>query len=482
MPLLLPAELRTERLRLARPMPDDAPRVAEAVHETLSELAQWFQWGRLLARYGDIEDMGGRAVSGQTRFDELDRPVWFIWEGDRFVGEVLINNPHWDSDRAVELQIWLRKSAWGRGLAREAANAAIRHLFEVEGCAMIEALIGSANASSRKLFTSLGFKAFGVRSDHNRYLLTPQDLGMEAHHLGVVVLSHPECLEHEVFPGHPEQPARIEWVLDAVRDLPVTVLGAPRDEQAPHLAHTDAYLVEVERKLPDEGSAHLDPDTDVSSASFQAALRGAGGCVAGVDLVLEGRAHAAFIVTRPPGHHAMPDRSMGFCLLASCAIGALHAVSRRGLSRVAIVDFDVHHGNGTEAIVGEDPRLRLWSLHEQDLFPMGVHGAVAPHSRTTRIPLPHRSTGAHMREVAREAILPAIRDFEPQMILVSAGFDAHQADPNSTLQWRGEDYAWLTAELMRIAPVVSTLEGGYSQEALTEGARAHVAALVEVSG
>lgn len=476
--MLLPPLIATERLQLRRPRADDAPRIAEAVEETLPDLAEWFKWGELLARYGDLEDMGARAVSGQRRFDELSNPVLFIWHDHAFVGEVLVDNPSWASDRALELQIWVRRGARGRGYATEALEGVVRHLFEVQGCRTLEARIESRNASSRKLFLRAGFQPYGNLSDLNRFVITADDANPPERPLGVVVLTHPECLEHLVGDEHSERPERIQAVMEGLKGLDITVLGAPRDRASTELAHPATHPEDVDGAAPEEGVARLDADTDISAYSVYAALRGVGGVVAGVDLVLAGRASSAFVVTRPPGHHAQREQPMGFCFFATAAIGALHAVRTHRLQRVAVVDFDVHHGNGTQAILESEPNTLFVSTHEVFLYPQTGAPSEVGCGNVLNVPMEPHTSGAAYRERFADVVLPRLRAFDPQLVVVSAGFDGHVRDDHSTMMLDAEDYRWITSRILEIAPVVSVLEGGYDLVALALSARAHVEAMV----
>src|SRR5690606_11530329 len=233
-----------------------------------------------------------------------------------------------------------------------------------------------------------------------------------------------------------------------------------------------------------EGIVPLDPDTVLSPGSPEAALRAAGAGVAAVDLVMGGGADAAFCAERPPGHHATAAHAMGFCLLNNIAVAAAHALDRHGLSRVAVVDFDVHHGNGTQAIFQDDPRVLYASAHEMPLFPDSGHpkdrGTGNVHNAALRA-----GTGSHrFREAWRERLLPAVDAFAPELLLLSAGFDGHRADPVAHIELEADDYAWLTCELVALAGrhaggrVVSMLEGGYDLAALAECSVAHVRALL----
>jgi len=454
----------------------------EAVEETLPDLAKWFRWGEPLARFGDFEDMGARAITGERRFDELSNPVYFIWHDFVFLGEVVIRNPHEASEGVVELQLWIRRSAQKRGYGAEALQAVVQHLLEVQGCTTLEALVDGRNGPSRKLFLQAGFTPYGNRDNHSRYVLTAQDARVRERHLGVVVLTHPECSEHAVGEGHPERPARLEAVLEGLRGLDVTTLGAPRDAASTALAHPEGFHERLEDAAPADGVVSIDPSTDLSAGSVRAALRGVGGVVSGVDLVRSGRASSVFVATRPPGHHALRDRPMGFCFLATAAIGALHALRKRRFQRVAVFDFDVHHGNGTQAILEDEPNVLFISTHEAYLFPQSGAASETGCGNVLNVPMEPHTSGSAYRARVTEVALPRLREFRPELIIVSAGFDGHARDELSTMTLGAEDYRWITAQLRSIAPVVSVLEGGYDLVALSLSARAHVEALIDGGG
>ena len=304
----------------------------------------------------------------------------------------------------------------------------------------------------------------------------------------VLVLTHPASREHVTPPGHPERVARIEAVEAMLARPPFAALPraeapAAADKQILR-AHAADYVDMIKRSAPAEGLVNLDPDTWMSPGSLEAARRAAGANVAAVEAVVRGEARAAFCAVRPPGHHAERRRAMGFCLFNSAAIGALHAVEALGLSRVAIVDFDVHHGNGTQDIFWSDARVLYASSHQMPLYP----GTGAREERGVgnifNAPLAPMTGGAEMRAAYEDIILPALADFAPELVIISAGFDAHRADPLANLMWVEEDFAWVTREICRIAAatargrVVSTLEGGYDLDALAASAAAHLEVLM----
>lgn len=304
-----------------------------------------------------------------------------------------------------------------------------------------------------------------------------------------LLLSHPDCLGHETPPGHPESVARlkaIERALAAPAFKAIERRAAPLVQESDlALAHPPEYIRAIAEAVPEAGFAQLDADTWLSPGSWQAALRAVGAVISGVDAVLAGEARNAFCAIRPPGHHAEQAKPMGFCLFGNVAIGALHALERHGLERVAIFDFDVHHGNGTQAILWDEPRIRFVSTHQMPLWPgtgsPDEHGA---HGNILNVPLAPLTEGAGYRAAAHPA-LEWLDDFAPELVLISAGFDAHAADPLANLALREADFAWITRELAAIANrhadgrLVSTLEGGYDLSALAASTAAHVAVLME---
>ncbi|SFT92910.1 histone deacetylase family protein [Sedimentitalea nanhaiensis] len=303
------------------------------------------------------------------------------------------------------------------------------------------------------------------------------------------LLTHADCLAHVTPDGHPEQVARLEHVLYALQPLEVARITAPlaADDDILRI-HPASYLAELRRASPSEGHRALDADTWMSPGSLDAAFRGAGAMVRAVDMVLGGEAPNAFAAVRPPGHHAETDTPMGFCLFGNAALGVKHALDHHGLNRVAVVDFDVHHGNGTQDLLWDEPRALLISSQQIPLFPgTGRASETGAHDNILNLPLPPESGGAHMRREYQHKALPRLRDFAPQLIIISAGFDAHADDPLAQLNWSTEDFAWLTAEICEIAAdvcqgrVVSTLEGGYDLNALSASVRAHVQELMKAA-
>jgi acetoin utilization deacetylase AcuC-like enzyme len=302
------------------------------------------------------------------------------------------------------------------------------------------------------------------------------------------LFTHPSCFGHDTGPSHPEHPSRLKAVLGALEAPEFAALvhkEAPRaDMDQLTRVHTRAYVEHVLSAIPARGFAALDPDTIVSPGSNEAALRAAGALCAAVDAVMAKEATNAFCAVRPPGHHAEIERSMGFCLFNNVAIGALHAHARHGCARVAILDFDVHHGNGTQDVVGRDGAFFFASVHQSPLYPGTGRRDERGVGNVLNVPLPPMADGEMFRHVWGELVMPRLIEFHPQFILVSAGFDGHEADPLAALRYHEDDFEWATAEVVRIARdccdgrVVSALEGGYDLHALGASAAGHVRALM----
>lgn len=299
---------------------------------------------------------------------------------------------------------------------------------------------------------------------------------------------HDDCLDHVTPDGHPEQVARLHSIAQALAPFEgLDRRAAPicTDDDI-LLCHPPAFLDRITTTAPASGWAMLDADTHMSKGSLIAARRAVGANIAAVDAVLAGDVQNAFVATRPPGHHAEQNTPMGFCLFGNIAIAARHAMIRHGLDRVTIVDFDVHHGNGTQALLYEEPRAQFISSHQSPLWPGSGHPhETGGHNNIFNHPLPPHSTGADMRRLYEDEIFPAIDRFQPQLILISAGFDAHAADPLAQLNWDKEDFTWLTRRICDLSSlhckgqVISTLEGGYDLKALAESVAAHVNVLAE---
>lgn len=302
-------------------------------------------------------------------------------------------------------------------------------------------------------------------------------------------LTHPAALQHVTPAGHPERVERLEAIYAALRHDDFAALDrrtAPAADEAEVLrCHGAAYLAEIRRARPEAGWVQLDADTSMSPGSWEAALRAIGGAEAAVDAVLAGEAKNAFVAMRPPGHHAERARSMGFCLFGTVAIGAKYALDHHGLSRVAALDFDVHHGNGTQDLLWDEPRAMFVSSQQMPLWPgTGAADETGAHGQVINLPLPPGSGGPAMR-AAWEAALARVASFRPELILVSAGFDAHRDDPLANLDWTEADYAWITHAICDLAEetcggrVVSALEGGYDLDALAASVATHIRVLME---
>ena len=300
--------------------------------------------------------------------------------------------------------------------------------------------------------------------------------------------THDSCLRHDPGPGHAESPARLKAVLQALdsdRFASVDRIEAPRATREQLLrVHTAAHVERVLAHASIDARVQLDPDTWMSPGSAEAALRAVGAACAAVDATLAGQVSRAFCAVRPPGHHATPDTAMGFCLFNSIAVAAMHAVAAHGLKRVAIADFDVHHGNGTQAIFEREPRVMFVSSHQSPLYPETGFAHEHGVGNIVNAPLPAGAGSMAFRETWHHELLPRLHAFKPQLVLVSAGFDAHRDDPLADLCLGAEDYAWITHQLVELARVhaegrlVSSLEGGYDLRALAASAAAHVEALL----
>ena len=298
--------------------------------------------------------------------------------------------------------------------------------------------------------------------------------------------THPACLEHDTGAGHPECADRLGAVLEALhRAFPrMEWIEAPRASRGQLLRVHDPRLLATVLAPQPPGQTRLDPDTVVSPGSAEAALRAAGAGVAATEAVMHGEADVAFCAVRPPGHHATIEAAMGFCLFDNIAVAAAHALDRFGLARVAVVDFDIHHGNGTQAIFEQDPRVLYLSSHQAPLFPWSGAANERGAGNIVNLLLPAGADSEAFRRGWREILLQALDAFAPQLLLVSAGFDGDRRDPLAQVNLVPDDFGWITGELARLAGrhaegrIVSMLEGGYDLQALGEGAVAHVAALL----
>lgn len=301
--------------------------------------------------------------------------------------------------------------------------------------------------------------------------------------------THPACLSHITGPDHPESPARLAAVLRALdrdRFAMIDRVEAPRATREQLLrVHTAAHVERMLAPVEPGRTQYLDEDTALSPGTAEAALRAAGANVAAVDAVLGGHVRHAFCAVRPPGHHATRDAAMGFCLFNNVAVGAAHALAAFRLKRVAIVDFDVHHGNGTQDIFWREPRVLYASSHQMPLYPGSGEPAERGAGNIINRPLSAGDGPYIFRELWEGDLLPRLRAFKPQLVMVSAGFDAHESDPLADLCLGSEDYAWITAKLVELADhcaggrLVSTLEGGYDLKALAACTAAHVEVLMD---
>jgi len=304
--------------------------------------------------------------------------------------------------------------------------------------------------------------------------------------MATALFTHADGLNHVTPEGHPERVARLEHLLHALAGLDLKREAAPEATEAHlRLCHPQSYLDALREMAPERGMRQVDGDTWMSPGTMSAALRGAGAGVAAVDAVLEGRLTNAFCAMRPPGHHAEHATAMGFCLFGNASIAARHALETHGLGRVAVVDFDVHHGNGTQDLLWNERRALFIGSHQMPLWPgTGSKEERGAHDNVLNLPLPPGSGTAEMRAAWGPA-LKRLRAFAPDLLILSAGFDAHQDDPLAQLNWTVEDFRWITRSLCDLANevcggrVVSCLEGGYDLDALSDSGKAHVEELLE---
>jgi acetoin utilization deacetylase AcuC-like enzyme len=307
--------------------------------------------------------------------------------------------------------------------------------------------------------------------------------------MSTLLITHPACLEHLTPLGHPERPERlraVEHALEAEKFQTLVRVAAPRAAlEVVALCHPMDYVTDLQNAAPQQGLIHLDADTSMSSGTFEAALRAVGGAVHAVDEVMAKKASNAFVATRPPGHHAETARPMGFCLFDNAAIAARYARKHHGVARAAIIDFDVHHGNGSQEIFWADKSVMYGSTHQMPLFPgTGAVGESGEHNTIVNAPLRPGDAGEAFRAAFESRILPRLRDFRPELVIISAGFDAHMRDPLANINLVEEDFVWVTQKIMEVADqyangrVISLLEGGYDLQALGNSAAAHVMTLM----
>ncbi|MDO8988982.1 MAG: histone deacetylase family protein [Sideroxyarcus sp.] len=299
-------------------------------------------------------------------------------------------------------------------------------------------------------------------------------------------ISHPLCLKHDMGPHHPECPARIHAIEDQL--IASGLFGYLQHHEAPEVTreqllrvHEAGYIDMIEASAPHQGSVAIDGDTEMNEFTYPAALRSAGAAVMAVDLVMAGKVENAFCNVRPPGHHAEKGQAMGFCFFNNIAVAAAHAMAVHGLSRVAIADFDVHHGNGTEHIFRDDPRVMLCSTFQHPFYPYG--GAESGNEHIINVPLAAGDGSVKFRDAVTNHWLPALETFKPELLLISAGFDAHREDDMSAIMLVDGDYGWVTEQLKQVAAkhckgrIVSMLEGGYELHALGRCAMSHIKVL-----
>ncbi len=307
--------------------------------------------------------------------------------------------------------------------------------------------------------------------------------------MSTLLISHPACLLHLTPAGHPERPDRLRAVEAALEAETFQMLARVEAPRAPletiALCHPMDYIEALRDATPEEGLVQLDADTSMSPGSFEAALRAAGGAIHAVDEVVAKRAANAFVATRPPGHHAETARPMGFCFFDNAGIAARHAQNKHGIARAAIVDFDVHHGNGSQEIFWADKTVMYCSTHQMPLFPgTGAIGEAGDYNTVVNAPLRPGDGAEKFRDAFESRILPRLTEFAPELVIISAGFDAHYRDPLANINLEEADFAWATQKIMEVADrhaggrVVSLLEGGYDLQALGNSVAAHVNALM----
>jgi acetoin utilization deacetylase AcuC-like enzyme len=304
-----------------------------------------------------------------------------------------------------------------------------------------------------------------------------------------LLLSHDACLDHLTPPGHPERPDRLRAVKQVLAqkqfDSLVRELAPEGSLGDVTLCHSESYVTELRSVAPTDGMVYIDGDTSMSPGTWEAVMRGVGGAVAATDAVMTGKHNNAFVAVRPPGHHAEKATPMGFCFFDNVAIAARHAQRKYSIARAAVIDFDVHHGNGTQDIFWADKSVMYCSTHQMPLFPgTGASGERGEHDTIVNAPLRPEDGSAKFRAAFEGVILPQLQKFAPELVIISAGFDAHRRDPLANINLDAADFGWVTQKLMDIADksaggrIVSVLEGGYDLQGLQESVAAHVTALM----
>jgi acetoin utilization deacetylase AcuC-like enzyme len=302
-------------------------------------------------------------------------------------------------------------------------------------------------------------------------------------------VSHPDFYQHEMGPYHPESPGRLSAIDDQLLASRIgdflTPIDATLATQAQiELVHRPEMMGYLKKHIPKEDYFEIDPDTWMNPFTFQAALRAAGACIAAVDAVMTGQVNNVFCSVRPPGHHAEPDQAMGFCFFNNIAVAARHALSKYDLKRVAIIDFDVHHGNGTQAAFENDPNVLMCGFFQSPFYPFSGEDSLA--KNMLNIPVPAYTKGFDIRQIVSDIWLPRLEKFAPEFVFISAGFDAHKEDELGQLMLVEADYAWITKQIVDVAKrhsqgrIVSTLEGGYNLSALGRSVVAHIKELCEI--
>jgi acetoin utilization deacetylase AcuC-like enzyme len=304
-----------------------------------------------------------------------------------------------------------------------------------------------------------------------------------------LLLTHPACLNHVTPEGHPERADRlraVNQVLGEDRFKALVRNEAPEGSlDSVMLCHNEHYVTELRHVAPTSGMVYIDGDTSMSPGTWEAVMRGVGGAVTATDAVMSGAHNNAFVAVRPPGHHAEKATPMGFCFFDNAAIAARHAQRKYGIGRAAVIDFDVHHGNGTQDIFWADKSVMYCSTHQMPLFPgTGASGERGEHDTIVNAPLKSEDGSAQFHAAFENVILPQLQKFSPELVIISAGFDAHHRDPLASINLHAEDFGWVTRKLMDLAErsaggrVVSVLEGGYDLQGLKESVAAHVSALM----